>query len=82
MLALKNTFGNHTGLEMKEHLREVCKDYKISTKIAYFMAVLAGALSCNKGLGPTSNSAMAQSAEQGEAGQLMGHAGSWQFGHT
>jgi hypothetical protein len=38
LLALKNTFGNHTGLEMKEHLREACKDYKISTRIAYFMA--------------------------------------------
>jgi hypothetical protein len=38
LLALKNTFDNHTGLEMKEHLREACKDYKISTRIAYFMA--------------------------------------------
>jgi hypothetical protein len=38
LLALKNTFGYHTGLEMKEHLREACKDYKISIRITYFIA--------------------------------------------
>nr|OQO32520.1 hypothetical protein B0A51_00929 [Rachicladosporium sp. CCFEE 5018] len=38
LLALRNTFGDHTGLEMKQHLIDICKECKIATRIAFFMA--------------------------------------------
>jgi hypothetical protein len=38
LLALRNTFGNKTGLKIKTHLLDVCKEYKISNRIAYLMS--------------------------------------------
>jgi hypothetical protein len=38
LLALRNTFGNHTGLEIQQNLIDICKEYKISTRVTYFMA--------------------------------------------
>ncbi|KAK1046531.1 hypothetical protein LTR74_017945 [Friedmanniomyces endolithicus] len=38
LLALRNTFGNKTGEEQKHHLHEVPREFKISSRIGYFMA--------------------------------------------
>jgi hypothetical protein len=38
LLALRNTYGSHTGEEMAHHLLEVSREYKITTKISWFMA--------------------------------------------
>ena len=38
LLALRNTFGSHTAQEQQHHLLAVCRDFRISNRIAYFMA--------------------------------------------
>ena len=38
LLALRNTYGCHTGDELAHHLLNVIRDYRISTKLAYFIA--------------------------------------------
>lgn len=38
LLALRNTYGSHTGEEISHHLLAVAREYKISSKISYFMA--------------------------------------------
>jgi hypothetical protein len=38
LLALRNTYGSHTSDEQAYHLLSIAREYKISTKIAYFMA--------------------------------------------
>jgi len=38
LLALRNTYGVHTGEEQKHHLYEVLREFKVITKIGYFMA--------------------------------------------
>jgi hypothetical protein len=38
LLALRNTYGSHTAAEIKHHLLVVVREYRITTKIAYFMA--------------------------------------------
>lgn len=38
LLALRNTYGNKTGVEMKHHLHEVAREFKITKRLAYFMA--------------------------------------------
>lgn len=38
LLALRSTYGSHTGETMMEHLQEVIKDYRISNKLSFFMA--------------------------------------------
>ena len=38
LLGLRNTYGSHIGAELKHHLLAVLRDYRISTKVAFFMA--------------------------------------------
>ena len=38
LLALRNIYGSHKGVELNRHLRAVCREFKISTKVAFFMA--------------------------------------------
>ena len=38
LLALRNTYGAHSGVNMKHHLLEVVREYKISNKVIFFMA--------------------------------------------
>ena len=38
LLALRNTYGSHTAEELKHHLLAVIREYRITTKIAFFMA--------------------------------------------
>jgi hypothetical protein len=38
LLALRNTYGSHSGEALHEHLVAVCREYQISNKIAFFMA--------------------------------------------
>ena len=38
LLALRNTYGLHTAAEMKHHLYTVIREYRITTKLAYFVA--------------------------------------------
>lgn len=37
-LALRDTYGSHTGENMKDHLLDVLREYQISNKVAYFAA--------------------------------------------
>lgn len=43
LLGLRNTYGAHTGEEQCRHLKAIAREYKISNKIAYFMADNASA---------------------------------------
>jgi hypothetical protein len=38
LLALRNTYGSHAATEIKHHLLAVIREYRITTKLAYFMA--------------------------------------------
>jgi hypothetical protein len=38
LIALRNTYGSHTGAEIAYQLLAVTREYKISSKVAYFMA--------------------------------------------
>jgi hypothetical protein len=38
LLALRNTYGCYTGDELAHYLLNVIRDYRISTKLAYFIA--------------------------------------------
>jgi hypothetical protein len=38
LLALRNTYGSHKAEELKHHLLGVCRDYTITSRIAYIMA--------------------------------------------
>ena len=38
LIALRNTYGSHAAAELKHHLLEVIREYRITTKLAYFMA--------------------------------------------
>lgn len=38
LLALRNTYGSHTAEELKHHLLTVVREYRITTRIAFFMA--------------------------------------------
>ena len=38
LLALRNTYGSHAAAEMKHHLLAVIREYRITTKLAFFMA--------------------------------------------
>ena len=38
LLALRNTYGSHTGEELKHHLLAVAREYKIANRIVYMMA--------------------------------------------
>jgi len=43
LLALRNTYGSHDAGEIKSHLLDVIKEYRISTRLAYFIADSAAA---------------------------------------
>ena len=38
LLALRNTYGSHAAAEMKHHLLAVVREYRITTKLAFFIA--------------------------------------------
>jgi hypothetical protein len=38
LLALRNTYGSHAAAEMKHHLLTVVREYRITTKLAFFIA--------------------------------------------
>ena len=38
LIALRNTYGSHAAAELKHHLLEVIREYRITTRLAYFMA--------------------------------------------
>ena len=38
LLALRNTYGSHTAAEIRHHLLAVVREYRITTKLAFFMA--------------------------------------------
>jgi hypothetical protein len=38
LLALRNTYGSHKGVEIHHHLLAVCREFKIGNRLAFFMA--------------------------------------------
>ena len=38
LLALRNTYGSHAGVEMKHHLLEVSREYQIGNKLSFLIA--------------------------------------------